>query len=252
MFGKYGACAWLAATRVSPEGEESIFAMMLFMLLAAGVFLREISPRDLFARCTVEPNDERAWQEFLRRYRAGVHGAIYRILGHPPAGRYHYLFPDVLQRFHLRLLENRRRALHDFRGDQEESAQAYLRKIAASVALKMLPQPGRFKLPLESFLNETGDDAAMILPHHPGAGEDYIALLQDVEAGLAQILRGRKKYRNMLIFKIFFFYGFSPDDMIKVLGLKMSSPHAIEQLVYRTREKLARHLRFHNRDKRRT
>jgi hypothetical protein len=96
------------------------------LLLGAGfsvLALQKLCPRDVFTRCAAVPNDERAWHEFLRRYRPHIVSAIHRILGFPPAGRHCYLFPDVLQRVYLRLLENGRRALHGFRGESEETAQ---------------------------------------------------------------------------------------------------------------------------------
>ncbi len=205
--------------------------------------MQKLSPRDLFARCAATPNDEAAWQEFLRRYRPSILSAIHRILGHPPAGRHAHLFQDALQRFHLRLLENDRRALHRFSGESESTAQAYLRKIAAGVALKMLPRKGVFQLPLEALAEETGRFRGPVFPEPAGAPEDYLTLLHDLDAGLEKILRGRKRYRNLLIFKLAFFYGFSPDDIVRVLGLKINSCHAIEQLTHRTRAKLAHHLR---------
>ena len=211
----------------------------IFSSPPAAPMLRELPPRDLFARCASIPNDEPAWSEFLRRYRQHVHAAIYRILGNPPAGRYYHLLPDALQCFHLRLLKNNRRALFEFRGEREESAQAYLRKIAARAALRILPHAGRFKLPLE-ILEEASHGAHMLaLSQARGMPEDYLALLHDLDAGLDQILHGRKKYRNMLILKLHFCYGLSSQDLAQILGLQVHSRHAIEQLVYRARRKLA-------------
>lgn len=202
-----------------------------------------MSPRELFARCTAVPNDENAWREFLQRYRPVIFSAIYRIIGYPPSGRYHYLFQDILQRVHLRLLENNRRALHSFRGESEEIAQAYLRRIAISIALKMLPHRGRFRLPLEKIMNETPGFNSHVLDEHAGISEDYVALRQDIDIGLSKILRGRKKYRNMLIFKLSLFSGLTAPEIAGVTGLKINSVHALEQLIYRTRDKLAQYLR---------
>ncbi|MGH7492794.1 MAG: RNA polymerase sigma factor [bacterium] len=219
---------------------------LLLWLLGAGLAvlaLQQLSPRNLFARCAALPNDEGAWQEFFRRYRAHMVSAICRILGYSPAGRHYHLFPDVLQRVHLRLLENERRALRSFRGENEEAAQAYLRKIATGIALETLPQKGIVKLPLEAFVDDNDRFRSPTVLEQPGASEDYVALRQDIEAGLDKVLRGGKKYRNMLIFKLSFLCGFSPGDITRILGLKIGSRHAIEQLIYRMRGQLALHLR---------
>ena len=151
-----------------------------------------------------------------------------------------------MQRFHLRLLENDRRALHQFNGDCEATAHAYLRKIAASVALNMLPPKGACLLPLQVFTEAGPPLMRPVFPEPAGAADDYMELLQDLDAALGKIFRGRRRYRNMLIFKLSFFYGFSSEDIARVMGLKISSRHAIEQFMHRTRAKLARQLRARN------
>jgi len=102
------------------------------------ISLTQLSPRELFVRCAAIPSDEAAWDEFFRRYQNDIRSAISRVIGFSPNGRFSHLFPDVMQRFNLRLLENDRRALLSFRGNTDSQARAFLRKVAASVAVNVL------------------------------------------------------------------------------------------------------------------
>jgi len=110
--------------------------------------ITQLSHGELFARCAAIPTDAAAWDEFFRRYQNDISSAIYRVIGFPPNGRHAHLYPDVMQIFNLRLLENERRALRAFRGDTDAEALAYLLKITASVATSALRKELRPTVPL--------------------------------------------------------------------------------------------------------
>jgi DNA-directed RNA polymerase specialized sigma24 family protein len=199
--------------------------------------LGDLSPNELFARCAMVPADEPAWGELFRRYHDNVSVAIYRVLGFPPRGRFCHLFADVVQRFHERLLDNDRRALLAFRGHEEYQAQAYLRKIASSAAYKIICKESRFMIPIDNDDWQTSGETGSPSPSQHSV-EGIILLREAINSCLHKILHGQNKFRNMLLFKLAAFDGFKADEIVEVLGLDISSAHAVEQQIARTRQKL--------------
>lgn len=223
-----------------------VFRAELLMFSLSGVciaaLLSQLPPKDLFERCAELPVDRAAWKDFFTRYNQDIEAAVRRIIGYPGQGRYCYLFDDIMQRFYQRLLENDRRALRALRGVQEAQAHAYLRTIVAGVAFKMIgsePQPG---VPLDSSEIDNAENPhalpAKAWRDHDSLNEETILLFTSLHEGLMRVLRGRNKYRNMLIFKLVTLDGFSPNEIARRACFGMESRHAVEQLISRTRQKL--------------
>lgn len=216
------------------------------LALSLGALLSNIPPKDLFERCAAFPIDRVAWKDFLSRYNEEIEATIRRIVGYPPQGRYSYLFDDILQRFYHRLLENNRRALHALRGSEEAQARAYLRTIAAGITYKMIGHEPPHSTPLAPTENEGSEGGRLVktsLPDSASWSAEAIVLLASMQTGLNRILRGRNKYRNMLIFKLATLDGFTPKEIARINCLHIKSRHAIEQLISRTRQKLRSYLK---------
>jgi DNA-directed RNA polymerase specialized sigma24 family protein len=212
----------------------------VFTLLAAALY--DLSADMLFKRCAGMPVDEGAWGEFFRRYQQDIRTAICRVIGFSPKNRYNHLCADVLQKFNLRLLENGRRALLSFRGKTDNEARAFLRKVAASVAFNIVnqeksshPQPPE---PLQDMPDgeEYADPASK---NH----ENYLLLLDTVEQCLHEVIHGKNKYRNILIFKLAVIDGLSPKEIAAIHGLGVGSSHAVEQQITRIRSKMQAYLK---------
>ncbi|NUO81972.1 sigma-70 family RNA polymerase sigma factor [candidate division KSB1 bacterium] len=217
------------------------FLHLQFFGLVVAALLSNIPPKDLFERCATLPIDREAWRDFFKRYNSEVEATVRRIIGYPGRGQYYHLFDDIMQRFYQRLLENDRRALRALRGREEAQARAYLRTIAAGVAYKAIdgePLPG---LSLDA--SEYDDGESMRAPKswlrdRTSWTEEASLLWETVQTGLNKTLRGRNKWRNMLIFKLVTFDGFTPMEIARIPCLGIRSRHAVEQLVCRTRQNL--------------
>ena len=210
------------------------FVLAMFYETSAS---KNLAPGDLFSRCARVPSDRMAWEEFFRRYRRDIAGAIYRVLGFPPKGRFSHLFDDVLQRFHQRLLENDRRALLSFRGKTEPEARSYLRKIAVGVAIKTL----HCEPPAGISIDDCKEDDKVDYRHPAdpdGSSEEFIAMMDAIDFCLDKILRGRNKRRNRMIFKLSVLEGCDSKDIVRMPGIRISSSHAVDQLVSRIRSKV--------------
>jgi DNA-directed RNA polymerase specialized sigma24 family protein len=170
---------------------------------------------------------------------------ICRVIGFPPHGSHSHLFEDAMQGFNLRLLENNRRALLSFRGQADFQARAFLRKVAASVAANVLRSQPPASGSLEDrifFKNEERFTRSETIADQSSAYEDFILLRGAIEYCLDKILHGQHKFRNILIFKLAVYDGFSAEELAAMPGLNMRSTHAVEQLLSRIRKKLLAYL----------
>lgn len=213
---------------------------LVFALLAAA--LHGISANNLFKRCASVPGDDAAWEEFFHRYQQDIRAAICRVIGFSEKHRYNHLFADIMQRFNLRLLENGRRALLSFRGKTDNEAKAFLRKVAARVALNSVNQE-RLSHPEHSDIyKDILDDDVNIDPATKDQ-EDYLILLHTIEQCLLEVIHGRNKYRNILICKLAIIDGLSPKEIVEIRGLGFSNIHAVEQQITRIRGKIKAYLK---------
>ncbi len=214
----------------SDKGQFLAFALM-------AVVIQGLSADKLFKRCAGVPGDEGAWQEFFHRYQQDIRTAICRVIGFSSQNRYNYLFADIMQRFNLRLLENGRRALLSFRGKTDQEAKAFLRKVAASVAFSSVNQEKlSHPLPLETSTDMPGDD--VYIDPTTKDQEDYLILVDTIEQCLREVIHGKNKYRNILIFKLAILDGLSAKEIIEIRGLGFGTIHAVEQQITRIRSKL--------------
>ncbi len=202
---------------------------LLLIILAHIANDDEIPPDELFRRCARIPPDPKAWREFFRRYRDSINLSICKVIGFSGWKHSRYL-QEMQQEFHLRLLTNNSRAMEAFRGHTEAEARWYLRCIATSVALNVIRREGRHQ---SSPLPE---------PDTPGLQpksvmSEFNATRHDVEKCLREILRGKNKLRNILMFKLFALEGLKSAEIAQIAGLGMTA-HAIEIQVGRIRLKL--------------
>ena len=207
------------------------------LVLGAG----ELPPRKLFRRCAQVPADEAAWNEFMRRYYTEVYRGICRVLGYPPCRQFDNHFDDVLQNFYQRLLANDRRALLAFRGNSEGEAINYIRRTAVNSALNFVRKrkQDRSLVPLDRPASEDGQRSA--IDPAEASDEDTILEREAVNKILPEMLRGRNKNRNILLFKLAAFEGLSSQDIASIAGLEVTT-RAVDNQVSRIRQRLQREL----------
>jgi DNA-directed RNA polymerase specialized sigma24 family protein len=236
------AFAAIAAVEIfilsTPASNCQFFAFALMTVVLHG-----LSADRLFKCCASLPVDERAWEEFFHRYQQDIRTAICRVIGFSSDTRYSHLFADIMQRFNLRLLENGRRALLSFRGTTDREAKAFLRKVAARVALNILNQEKNShpQLLVEPLSGVPGDGD---FPDPITTGnEEYLILLDTIKQCLREVTHGKNKYRNILICKLAIIDGLSAKEIIEIRGLGFSNVHAVEQQITRIRSKLQAYLK---------
>jgi DNA-directed RNA polymerase specialized sigma24 family protein len=222
------------------SGSWGICQFFISALLAAA--LHELSADMLFKRCAGVPVDQGAWEEFFHRYQQDIRAAVCRVIGFSSKNRYNHLCDDVLQKFNLRLLENGRRALLSFRGKTDQEAKAFLRKVAASVAFNIVNQE-KNSHPQPSEPLQDGFESDEYIDPTSKNHENYLILLDTVEQCLREVIHGKNKYRNILIFKLAVIDGLSPKEIIDIRGLGVSSMHAVEQQITRIRSKIQAYLK---------
>ena len=192
------------------------------------VHVGTLSPQELFRRCAAIPPDESAWKEFDKRYALGLMAGICRVIGYPPNAIYHELFPDMLEKVFIRLLNHGRRLLVAFRGRSESEAQVYLRRIATSVVLNEVRRRRlAVPLPVDSLPKQSGEGERM----------QYLPSRKGFDKVLERWMRGRHKYRNILAFKMHVYEGCSAAEIADVLGMGVTA-RAVENLISRMRRKL--------------
>ncbi|MGH7600735.1 MAG: RNA polymerase sigma factor [bacterium] len=212
----------------------------IFTVLAA--VLHDFSADKLFKRCAGVPVDESAWEEFFHRYQQDIRAGICRVIGFSPDTRYNHLLADIMQRFNLRLLENGRRALLSFRGTTDQEAKAFLRKVAARVAINILNQEkNSHSQPLDQSSGVPGNGD--FLDPITAENEEYLILLDTIEQCLREVIHGKNRYRNILISKLAIIDGLSAKEIVEIRGLGFSNLHAVEQQITRIRGKLQAYLK---------
>lgn len=214
------------------------------MYLSLPMSNNTLTANELFKRCAETPTDRNAWVEFFDRFMGDIQAAILRVLGFSRNSRYGYLFDDVMQRFNLRLLENSRRALLSFRGTTDNEARAFLRKVAARVAMNTLHDEANHLAGLKSLSELSNQDSENDDPlpsSLSSSQEDYLLLLDTIENAVSKIFHGKNRYRNIMIFKLAFVDGLTPREIAAISGLGLSR-NAVEVQIHRIRKELRNHL----------
>ena len=210
---------------------------------------------DLVDRCSRRPPDESAWEEFVRRYhttiRANVQKTFHRKAREESDRRPQFrddVVEDLVQSVYIRLVEDRSRALQRFEGEHENSIYQYLKLISINVVLDHFRQEKAIKRPkisysLDQLMESQGDSAI------PGGGsgreggvpDSSSFALRDIEQALDKVVTGKNRNRDLLIFKLHYFEGLTSEEIIKVMGLDISTigvNSILNRIVKKVREML--------------
>lgn len=237
---KFASPAGIAMTMAGCLTFSSQFNPSYIFLLFFSFLLAVLTVDILFQRCANVPEDKSAWQEFFERFQHSVDATIYHIIGFPPHSHYAHLYPDIMQNYYRRLLENDRRALLAFRGKTEAEARVYLCRIAASVALDAIRKEQR-ELPPHASLETPAPNGLGRKPERidtAALNEDFIVLRESIDACLEKIATGKNWDRNILIFKLMVYDGFSAKQIASMPLFSGMEPHRIDVLVSRLRAEI--------------
>lgn len=193
---------------------------------------------ELLKRCAKRPCDDAAWDEFVRRFHPTIRGSVVKTFQRKvreEADR-RPQFPDdriddLVQAVYMRLVEEGSRALKSFEGEHENSIFQYLAMIAVNVVRDYFREAKALKRPKVAFsldeLMESGDGvlskrATSRLDGAPATSAGPIITLEELERALERAVSDRHRDRDLLIFKLRYYDGFTLNEIKTTLGLDLS------------------------------
>ncbi len=182
--------------------------------------------------------DERAWREFLERYRAIIYGSILKTLG--VRGESHELADDVFQDVLLKLLSNDCRALKRFQ--RRSKTTTWLARVAINATIDAVRRRrARHEISdLPGGDTESDNSAEEILKRIPVDAR----ILEGVSSrDMADRLLGQLEEQDHLILRMYFFGGLKEREIAELLGIPINTlssrkSRALEKLKSAARELL--------------
>ncbi len=212
--------------------------------------LKILSNTNLVKLCAQEPTNERVWMEFYARFDDHIRLMIDRECRQKqlPIDK---VFDDLVQDVYLRLVQKNCKALWDYKAATENSIYSYLAVIAHSVVCGYLIKEGAQKRPrhlssLEAPVAGTPEDGELRLidtlaspDPGPDAELDKASERQEIRQLLNQIITGKTKARDQLIFMLYWFEKFSPEQIAAHCGIELS-PKRIINIISAIKQRLPR------------
>jgi len=188
-------------------------------------FIRQLS-KDL--------KNEQHWVEFCRRFDKSIHIVVTRECkanglkeNHP---QFNDLIRDLVQDVYSQLLDKDCNALQKFIGASEKSIYTYLGIISRNVVSNQL---NRLNI-LKKIKSETSLDAIITIKESTEVKiQDFIQspqfdpereliLIDEVDKFLDDYLQSKDKNRDKIIFKLYFYEGYSPKEIFAYFDFNLS------------------------------
>lgn len=195
----------------------------------------------LFGYCASHFDDDRYWEEFVRRFNPCLTNSVYqtyrRFSGDGPPS--FEVVSDLLQEIYLRILKDRCAALLRFRGTSEFEAEVYLMHIATSVTIDHL----RYQRSLKRRVRTESLSNILVQEEFQGRRGSAISYYTDelAENDVIRVLKrsfwGRNRKRNMLIFLLHFREGLTPREIAEIDFFELK-PSTVAHILAEMREKL--------------
>ena len=210
--------------------------MLIFFFAQADSNCKPI--RDLIAQLVQDPRDDQAWEEFFQRFDKTIYriirAAYHKYLG-PDSG---VEVPDFVQQLYQRLLENRGRALLNFRGATDGEFQAYLMCIGYNLVHDHCLQ--NRKQISRSFEDEPSSEGSneAAPPSVPPTQEQAVRrdeLRALIANSLGQAGGGQRMHRNCLIFILRYYHQYTTKEVAEALKI---SPESVDIICYRMKQKV--------------
>lgn len=219
--------------------------------------IKRLTNTELVKLCAQEPGNRKVWVEFYSRFDERIWLAIYRECREKGftenRSQFHQTVQDLVQDVYLRLVDKNCKALRDFIGVSENSIFTYLGIIAKNVVRNYLTKKGAQKrLSIEKSIDEViliSEESGEVFikdvlkSTYIGAEEEFKPEIckEQIEDILDEFLKGKASARNKLIFKLHFYEGFSPEEITKQFGVKISSKR-VRNLISEIKKKLRKEL----------
>lgn len=212
------------------------------------------SNTELARFCAKEPRNQQAWTAFYTRFDEHIRLMLARECRRKNLNVAN-LLDDFTQNVYRRLVQKDCKALRDYEARTDGSIYKYLAVIAHSVVcehwawIKAKKRDGREvsldapvpNLPAEGDFLRLGD---IIRSEGPDPDDDLISESerQEVEQLLDKILPAKSKERDKMIFKLYFYEGFSAAQIAEVCGTLLSEKR-ISNIITDIKKRLVGHLR---------
>lgn len=212
---------------------------------------------ELLERCSRQPTDNVAWEEFVRRFQPTIRSNVIKTFqrkSHEDHDRKPQfpddLIEDLVQDVYKRLIADRNRAFDRFEGEYENSIYQYLAMIAINVVRDHFRQVRAQKRPKVSYsldeLLEAGDSALLNsavsgLDGQPQTGLDPRFTSEEIDQALRKAATGKNRDRDILIFQLRYYEGLTLEEIAKVTRGKLSAI-SVGSILNRTARKIRRFL----------
>lgn len=198
----------------------------------------KLSNTALIHICGHDPKNRSAWAEFYTRFNDHIRLAVYREcknkIHRNRDVQFSQIVQDMVQDVYMKLVSNKAKALKDFKGTNKNSIYLYLGVIAKNTVLNYVIQSTAQKRPpIEKSLDDplysnTAKNQLVIRdrlhPHDSNIDEQI--MFKDLEDEIMKIIdegfHRRRKERNKIIFKLYFYEGFTVEDIATQFGYRLS------------------------------
>jgi len=197
--------------------------------------LKNLSNTQVIQLCACDPTNRNAWSEFYNRFDDRIWAVVYRecrekqVAAKPQ--QFDQIVQDLVQDVYLRLVEKKCQALRDFQGASENSIYTYLGIIARNIVRNYLVKMKAQKRPLinksiDDILSTSRDqiqkDESKLVYVNGEEGFSVEILKEEIDEILERCLAGQDKERNKIIFKLYLYEDFSPEEIASQLESSLS------------------------------
>jgi RNA polymerase sigma factor (sigma-70 family) len=173
----------------------------------------KISNVRLVKRCAENPNDEQAWTTFVARFGEHIKRMILREGKRKNIRGFEESFKDLVSEVYLKLVKDDCRALKVFHGNSENSIYTYLAVIARNVVKGEHTRESAQRRPrivksIDEPASQSLEDGEITIADRLASDDSADAELneglrhQQIDRMLDEVLKGRNKERDKLIFKL--------------------------------------------------
>ncbi|MDZ7362572.1 MAG: sigma-70 family RNA polymerase sigma factor [candidate division KSB1 bacterium] len=215
--------------------------------------LQNLPNTQLIKLCAEAPDHREAWLLFHQRFDRSIRLFILRECKRKDLtanrSQFEEIFNDLVQDVYLKLVQNNCRALRNYKALNEDSIYQYLAIIARNAVRGYLTKVGAKKRRAKLISLDTPvagpqeNENLRLIDVVPDAGPSPDASLeaqseqQELDWLLEQIVTGASKERDILIYKLHYEEGFSPEQIVEHCGIALSDKR-IRNIITEIKQKI--------------
>jgi RNA polymerase sigma factor (sigma-70 family) len=171
------------------------------------------------AKACLEPGNEEAWCELLRRTQPVLSGAVRRACLGYGLDPYQYS-DDLVQAVYVKLLEKSFKLLKTLASGDDQFILRYLRVVASNRVADLCRELRNKKQNL--FVTDSLESLSQELPDHKTTDANMTLLLDKVDRILSDILSGPNAGRDKAVFWLYFRHGLTAGQAAAAPGIGLS------------------------------